>query len=175
MGQKPTSSNPGAPSNPIRPRFRKRTTVSTVSHKAPTVRQEISPAVFFIVVLGPHTPTPLPFMREPGTRWQINGNWRSRSKAVHFFWSKMGRFRFWHYNIKRDFRGIWSIPSTCLDASRKWFSTGTYSINRASERLWLETPQKPSKWPNVHGFQVRTPICHIVPVSRAYPPSPQMY
>ena len=25
---------------------------------------------------------------------------------------------------------------------------------------------------NVHGFQVRTPICHIVPVSRAYPAPP---
>ena len=25
----------------------------------------------------------------------------------------------------------------------------------------------------MHGFQVRTPICHIVPVSRAYPPLPK--
>ena len=31
-----------------------------------------------------------------------------------------------------------------------------------------EKPTNPSKWSNVHRFQVRTPTCHIVPVSRAY-------
>ena len=45
------------------------------------------------------------------------------------------------------------------------FSTGIYSINRASEWLWLETHQNGQ---NVQGMQVRTPICHIVPVSRAH-------
>ena len=29
-------------------------------------------------------------------------------------------------------------------------------------------PRNPQNGQNVHGFQVRTPICHIVPVSRAY-------
>ena len=29
-------------------------------------------------------------------------------------------------------------------------------------------PRTPQNGQNVHGFQVRTPICHIVPVSRAY-------
>ena len=29
-------------------------------------------------------------------------------------------------------------------------------------------PENPQNGENVHGFQVRTPICHIVPVSRAY-------
>ena len=62
----------------------------------------------------------------------------------------------------------WNIPSTCLAASKKWFSTGIYSIKRASEWLWPETQETPQNGQNVHGFQVRTPICHIVPVSRAY-------
>ena len=60
------------------------------------------------------------------------------------------------------------IPSTCLDASRKWFSTGIFGINRASGWLWLEIQETHQNGQNVHGFQVRTPICHIVPVSRAY-------
>ena len=60
--------------------------------------------------------------------------------------------------------------STCLDASRKWLSTGIYSINKASKSLWLENQEAPQNGQNVHGFQVRTPICHIVPVSRAQPP-----
>ena len=28
--------------------------------------------------------------------------------------------------------------------------------------------RNPQEGQHVHGFQVRTPICHIVPVSRAY-------
>ena len=31
-----------------------------------------------------------------------------------------------------------------------------------------ETREATQNGPNLHGFQVRTPICHIVPVSRAY-------
>ena len=30
-------------------------------------------------------------------------------------------------------------------------------------------PENPQNGENVRGFQVRTPICHIVPVSRACP------
>ena len=79
---------------------------------------------------------------------------------------------FWHYkNKERLSKGLdvkWHIPSTCLDASRKWFSTGIYSINRASAWLWLKTQETPQNGQNVHRFQARTPICHIVPVSRAY-------
>ena len=37
-----------------------------------------------------------------------------------------------------------------------------------SNWLWLETQENPQNGQNVCGFQVRTPICHIVPVSRAY-------
>ena len=58
--------------------------------------------------------------------------------------------------------------STCLDVSKKWLFTGIYSINRASAWLWLENQDAPQNGQNVHGFPVRTPICHIVPVSRAY-------
>ena len=58
--------------------------------------------------------------------------------------------------------------STCLDASKKWLFTGIYSINRVSEWLWLENQEAPQNGQNVHGFPVRTPICHIVPISRAY-------
>ena len=83
---------------------------------------------------------------------------------------------FWHCkNKERLLMGSdvkWHIPSTCLDARKKKFSIGIYSINRASERLWLETPKSPQNGQNVHGFPVRTTVCHIVPVSRAYPPPP---
>ena len=58
--------------------------------------------------------------------------------------------------------------SACLDTSRKCPFTGIYSINRASEWLWPETEEAPQNGQNVHGFRVRTPICHIAPVSRAY-------
>ena len=47
-------------------------------------------------------------------------------------------------------------------------SIGSYSINRASEWLWQEAQDTPQNGQDVHGFQVRTPVCHIVPVSRAY-------
>ena len=62
--------------------------------------------------------------------------------------------------------------STRLEASKVWVSIGIYSINRASEWLWLQTQQTPQNGQDVHGFQVRTPICHIVPVSCAYPYRP---
>ena len=83
---------------------------------------------------------------------------------------------FWRYKKKeRLSKGLdikWHIPSTCLDASRMWFSTGIYSINRVSVWLRLKTQETPQNGQNVHRFQVRTPICHIVPVSRAYPYPP---
>ena len=37
----------------------------------------------------------------------------------------------------------WHVPSTCLDACKKRFSIGIYSVNRASERLWPETQETP--------------------------------
>ena len=61
------------------------------------------------------------------------------------------------------------ILSTCLDASRNWVSTRSHSIHRVSERLGLETQETHQNGQNVHGFQVGTPVCHIAPVSRAYP------
>ena len=56
--------------------------------------------------------------------------------------------------------------STCLDASRMCLFTGIYGINRASEWLWLETEEAPQNGQNVHGFQVRTPICHCTCFTR---------
>ena len=47
-----------------------------------------------------------------------------------------------------------------------------HSINKASAWLWLKAQQTPQNGQNVHRLQVRTPICHIVPVSRAYPYTP---
>ena len=110
-------------------------------------------------------------MREIGTMWQIGvlaGKPCENANLV-----QNGSFSaFWHYKNKEGrSRGLdvnWYIPSTCLDASRKWFSTGIYSINRASGWLWPENEETPENDQKVHGFQVRTPICHIVPVSRAY-------
>ena len=75
----------------------------------------------------------------------------------------------WRYKSKeRRSRGLdvnWHIPSSCLDASRMWFSTGIHSINRASEWLQMATQESHQNGQNVHGFQVRTPICHIVSFS----------
>ena len=53
------------------------------------------------------------------------------------------------------------IPCSCLDVSEKsWIYTSRLAVAR--------NPRNPSNGHNVHGFQVRTPNCHIVPVSRAY-------
>ena len=65
------------------------------------------------------------YMREIGTMWQI----RVLTGKPCTFSSKMGHFRrFWHYKDReRLSRGLdvkWHIPSTCLDTSRKWCSTG---------------------------------------------------
>ena len=114
-------------------------------------------------------------MREIGTMWQIGV---LTGKPCTFL-ARNGSFSaFWHYkNKERLPRGLdveWHIPSTCLDASRKWFSTGICSINRTSEWLWLETEETLENGQNVHSFQVRTPICHIVPVSRTYPYPPPL-
>ena len=73
-------------------------------------------------------------MREIGTMWQTGV---LTGKPCTFL-VQIGSFSaFWHYkNKERLSRGLdvkWHIPSTCLDASRKWFSTGIYSINSASE------------------------------------------
>ena len=96
-------------------------------------------------------------------------------------WGPNGSFSaFGHYKNKEGLsRGMgvkWHIPSTCLDASPKWLSTRILSIqhkasstNRASECLWPEIQETPQNGQNVHGFQVRTPICHIVPIWRACP------
>ena len=48
--------------------------------------------------------------------------------------------------------------------------------HRKGSKTWIQVamttnPRKPSKWPKrARGFQPGTPICHIVPVSRADPP-----
>ena len=90
-----------------------------------------------------HPPLPL-YMREVGTMWQIGV---LTGKQCTFLVQNGSFSVFWHYkNKERLSRGLdvkWHIPSTCLDAPRKWFSTGIYSINRASEWLWLETPKNP--------------------------------
>ena len=101
-------------------------------------------------------------MREIGTMWQIGV---LTVKPCTFLVQNGSFSAFWHYkNRERLLMGSdikWHIPSTCLDASKKRFSIGIYSINRASERLWLETQQTPQNEQNVHGFQVRTPICYF--------------
>ena len=89
-------------------------------------------------------------------------NWRSHRQTVRFFGLK---------NEERLSKGLdvkWHIPSTCLDAARMWFSTGTYSTNRIFRVAMAENPTNPSNGQNVHRFQARTPICHIV--SEAWEP-----
>ena len=112
-------------------------------------------------------------MREIGTMWQIGV---LTGKPCTFLVKNRSFSAFWHYkNKERLSKGLdvkWHIPSTCRDAFRMWFSIGIYSINRASAWLWLKTQETLQNGQNVHRFQVRTPICHIVPVSRAYVPPP---
>ena len=72
-------------------------------------------------------------MREIGTMWQIGV---LAGKPCTFLGPKWVIFGvLGHYkNKERLSRGLgmkWRIPSTCLDASRNWFSTGIYSINWA--------------------------------------------
>ena len=54
---------------------------------------------------------------------------------------------FWHHkNKERLSRGLevkWHIPSTCPDASEKWFSIGIYGINWDSVWPCLETHEGP--------------------------------
>ena len=102
-------------------------------------------------------------------------NWPSDREARYFFapkWVVFGIFAlFSHFEMRRFFEGFRrriAHSSTCLDAYKKWLFTGIYSIKRGSIWLWLETQERPQNGQNVHSFQVRTPICHIVPVSRAY-------
>ena len=82
---------------------------------------------------------------------------------------------FWHYKNKvRLLRGSdvkCHIPSTCLDASKKWFSIGMYSIKQGFPSGYDWKPKKALKMAKMCTvFQVRTPTCHIVTVSRTYPP-----
>ena len=74
-------------------------------------------------------------------------NWRSDRETVHFFGPKWPFSAFWRYkNKERLLKGPdvkCHVPSTCLDASKEWFSIVIYSINRASEWLWLEIQQIP--------------------------------
>ena len=83
-------------------------------------------------------------MREIGTMWQIGV---LTEKPCTFLVQTVSFSVFWHHkNKERLSRGLdvkWHIPSTCLDAPRKWFSTGIYSINKASNWLCLETQQTP--------------------------------
>ena len=89
------------------------------------------------------------------------------------FWSKIGHFRrFGTTEIRSDFRGVWAQNGTflllVLMPPKSGFSIGIYSTKKGFDWPCLDTPEGPQDGQNVHGFQVRTPICHIVPVSRAY-------
>ena len=75
---------------------------------------------------------------------------------------------------------ILQTPSAghCLDTHGNWrshretvhFFAPKSVINRTSKWQNLKTQQTLLNGQNVHRFQDRTPICHIVPVSRAYTP-----
>ena len=64
-------------------------------------------------------------MREIGTMWQIGA---LTGKPCTFLVQNGSFSAFRHYkNKERLSRGLdvkWHIPSSCLDASRKWSSTG---------------------------------------------------
>ena len=127
------------------------------------------------VCLFPSMPRcPPPYMREIGTMWQIGV---LTGKPCTFLVQNGSFSAFLHYkNRDRVSRGLdvkWRIPSACLDASKKRFSTRIHSIDRVSKWLWQANQETPQNGQNVHGFHVRTPICHIVHVSRAYPYTPK--
>ena len=67
------------------------------------------------------------------------------------FWSKLGHFR--DFSLRKV----------------------VFYWQQASDWLWLETQEAAQHVQNVHGFRVRTPICQMVPISRAYPPSPRAF
>ena len=52
-------------------------------------------------------------------------NWRSHRETVHFFGPNGETFG--------GFGRKWHIPSTCLDAFKRWVAIGIYSISRVSE------------------------------------------
>ena len=106
---------------------------------------------------------------------------------MHFFGSKNGSFSaFWHYKNKEGLssRGLdvnWHIPSTCLDASRKRFSTGIYSMKRASGGYGqkMKKPLKIAKmcaasrlerqFATLYLFHAPTGICVRAPVEPSVP------
>ena len=73
-------------------------------------------------------------MREIGTMWQIG---ILTGKPCTFLAQNGSFSALWRYKNKerlsRDLDVKWHIPSTCLDAFKKWVSIGIYSINRAFE------------------------------------------
>ena len=99
---------------------------------------------------------PKRYMHEIGTMWQIGV---LTGKPCIFLVQNGSFSAFWHYkNKERLLVGSdvkWHISSKCLDVCKKRFSIGMYSINRAFERLWLETQETPEIGQNVHGFQVK--------------------
>ena len=101
--------------------------------------------LFTIIILAPLNPPPS-YTREIGTMWQIGV---LTGKPCTFLVKNRSFSAFWHYKNKGGLsKGLdvnWHIPPTCLDSSRMWFSTGIYSINRASAWLWLKTQETPAR------------------------------
>ena len=103
-------------------------------------------------------------MREIGAMWQIGILTGKPCTSL----LKNGSFlAFSHYKNKERVL-TWNCTFLYLSSGlQKWLSTAIYSINRGSDLLWLEIQEAPQNGQNVHTFQVRTIVCHIVLVSRA--------
>ena len=99
--------------------------------------------------------------------------WRSCRETIRRFGPKLAS---WHdKNLERTLRSVHAkshVSSICLYAFRMWLSTGIYSINRGSDWLWLANQEAPENRQNMQGFQVGTPICHVVLVSHTNPKPP---
>ena len=105
------------------------------------------------------TPPPPPYLREIGTVWQIGVLTGKPCTFLGPKWVTFGvlALQKWGETFE-GFGGKMAHSFYLCWCLQKWFSTGIYSINRASKWLWLETQETHQNGQNVHDFQVRTSI-----------------
>ena len=93
------------------------------------------------------------YMREIGTMWQIGV---LTGKPCTFLVQNWSFSAFWHYKNKEKLsRGLdvkWHIPSTCLDASRKWVFYWALQHKQGFRVAMAGNTMNPLKWPKCAPF-----------------------
>ena len=116
----------------------------------------------------PAAPPTRAYMREIGAMWQL----RVLTGKPCTFGVQNGSFSaFWHYENKERLLKNGTFLLLVLLAPESGFLL-EFVAQTGLPSAMARAPKPPQNGENVHGFQVRTPICHIVPVSRTYPPRP---